>query len=122
MRVTIIEDEDILLDILKEKFLRANFDVAFAKTGEDAISVISTSKPDVVLLDLILPGKSGFDILGELKASAELKSVPVIVLSNLGQEDEMNRALQLGAKDFIIKTQYPINEVVEKVRNTIKKV
>lgn len=122
MRVTIIEDEEILLDILKEKFSREHFEVSVARDGEEAVPVISEAKPDVILLDLVLPQKSGFQVLEELKADSELKRIPVMVLTNLGQEEEMRRALQLGAEDFIIKTQYPLNVIVEKVKNKIKKI
>ncbi len=122
MRVTIIEDEEILLDILREKFSREKFEVSVARDGEEAVPVISEAKPDVILLDLVLPQKSGFQVLEELKADSELKNIPVMVLTNLGQEEEMRRALQLGAEDFIIKTQYPLNVIVEKVKNKIKKI
>ncbi len=77
--------------------------------------------PDLILLDLVLPKKSGFDVLTELKADPELKNIPVIVSSNLGQDEEIKRALQLGAMDYLVKSQHPINEVVEKVNAQVLK-
>lgn len=73
------------------------------------------------MLDLILPKKSGFDVLHEIKADPVLRSIPVIVISNLYQDEDIKRALQLGAEDYIVKSQHPINEVIDKVRGYIIK-
>lgn len=121
MKILIVEDEEILSKVLEEKFKRASFDTATAKNGEDAFPTAKKFSPDVVLLDLILPKKDGFQVLKELKSDVDLKIVPVIVLSNLGQDEEIKRALQLGADDFMVKTQHPINEVIEKVKNLMLK-
>ena len=119
MKIVIVEDEEILLKVLKEKFEKANFDVAVAVNGEEAMGIVKKFQPDVILLDLILPKKSGFEVLQEIKSDPELKQTPVIVLSNLGQDEDIKRALQLGAEDYIVKTQHPINEVIEKVKSRI---
>lgn len=119
MKVVIVEDEEILLKVLKEKFEKAGFDVAVAIDGVQAIPVIKKSNPDIILLDLVLPQKHGFEVLQNLKASSELKTIPIIVLSNLGQDEDIKKALQMGAEDYIVKTQHPINEVVEKVKNRL---
>lgn len=119
MKVAIIEDEEILLKVLKEKFEKSGFQVVAAVDGEEAMVVIKKTKPDVVLLDLILPKKDGYAVLEDLRADSELSMIPVIVLSNLGQDEEIKRALQLGAVDYLVKTQHPINEVVEKVQERL---
>lgn len=119
MRVAIIEDEEILLKVLKEKFEKANFDVTTAINGEEAASVIRKHHPDIIILDLVLPQKSGFEVLRELKSDAELKTTPIIVLSNLGQDDDIKKALREGADDYLVKTQHPINEVIEKVKDRL---
>ncbi|OGY62824.1 MAG: hypothetical protein A2745_03470 [Candidatus Harrisonbacteria bacterium RIFCSPHIGHO2_01_FULL_44_13] len=119
MKIVIVEDEEILLKVLKEKFEKANFDVWSAINGDEAFAVIKKTLPDMVVLDLILPGKSGFEVLQELKLDAETKLIPVIVLSNLGQDEDIKKALQMGAEDYIVKTQHPINEVIEKVKARI---
>lgn len=80
------------------------------------MSLVKSFHPDLVLLDLILPKKDGFEVLQELKADPGLKQIPVVVLSNLGQDEEIKKALDLGAVDYLVKVQHPINEVVEKVR------
>ena len=119
MKVVIVEDEEILLKVLQEKFKQAGFEIASAVDGSEAISVVKKFMPDVVVLDLILPKKTGFEVLEEIKSDPQLKQIPVVVLSNLGQDDDIKKALQLGAEDYIVKTQHPINEVVEKVKGKL---
>lgn len=116
MKIVIAEDEEILIKILREQFEKEGFAVALAADGMEAMSVIKKSKPDVVLLDLVLPKKNGFEVLEELKASEDIKMIPVIVLSNLGQDEEIKRALKLGATGYLVKNHHPISKVVEKVR------
>lgn len=119
MKIVIVEDEEILSKVLEEKFRKANFDVAIAVDGEEALPVIRKFSPEIIILDLILPKRSGFEVLQELKTNPELKAIPVIVLSNLGQDEDIKKALQLGAEDYIVKTQHPINEVIEKVKERL---
>lgn len=119
MKIVIVEDEEILQKVLKEKFEKDNFKVFVASDGEAAFSVIKKSQPDIILLDLILPKKSGFEVLEEIKGDASLKTTPVIVLSNLGQDEDIKKALQMGADDYLVKTQHPINEVVDKVKERL---
>lgn len=116
MKITIVEDEEILLRVLKEKFENAKFDVSTVADGERAMVVIREVQPDIVLLDLILPKKNGFEVLQEVKSDPKVKSIPVIVLSNLGQDEDIKKALQIGADDYIVKTQHPINEIIDKVK------
>src|SRR3989344_1705671 len=121
MRIVIVEDEKILLKILEEKFREEKFEVFSAMDGEEALVVIKDASPDIIVLDIILPKKDGFKVLEELKLDVKLKQIPVMVLSNLGQEEEINKALSLGAAGYLVKTQYPIKEVVEKVKDQIAK-
>lgn len=119
MKLVIVEDEDILLKVLKEKFEKAGFEVAIATDGEQAMTIIKSVRPDIVLLDLVLPKLDGYAVLEYLKADLELKAIPVIVLSSFEQDGEIKRALQLGAVDYLVKTQHPINEVVDKVKEAL---
>ena len=116
MKILIVEDEEILAKVLQEKFEKEDFKTVLAVDGELAISLAKSTRPNLIILDLILPKKSGFEGLKELKDDPELKTIPVIVLSNLGQDEEIKRALALGATDYLVKTQHPIKEVIEKVK------
>lgn len=119
MKILIIEDESALLEVLRDKFVKSGFEVKTAKDGAIDMKFIREFFPDMILLDLILPKKSGFEILEDLKNNPETRAIPVIVLSNLGEDENIKRALFAGAVDYFSKTQHPINEVVEKVKDYI---
>lgn len=116
MKILIVEDEDALARVLREKLEKEDYEVEVVDNGADAFSVAEKTRPDIVILDLILPKKDGFEVLAELKADAELKTVPVVVLSNLGEDEHIKRAFSLGASDYFVKTQHPLLEIVEKVK------
>lgn len=119
MRILIIEDEEILLRVLKNKFEKNGFEVEITVDGEQAIPAVKRFQPDIILLDLILPKKDGFAILQELKADAGLRSVPVVILSNLGQDEDIKRAFKMGAVDYFVKTQHHSEEIIERVKNRL---
>jgi two-component system cell cycle response regulator len=116
MKLLIAEDEEILLKVLREKFEKEKFTVITATDGASVIPLVKSGKPDLILLDIILPKKNGLDVLRELKASPETDNIPVIIMSNLGDDEKIKEGLSLGADDYLVKTQHPINEVVEKVK------
>lgn len=120
MKILIIEDEPILANVLEEKFSRESFDVEVIHTGEEALPRIKKFLPNLVLLDLLLPKKSGFEVLAEMKADPELKLIPVIILSNLGEAENLKKGLALGADDYLIKAQHPLKEVIEKVKRHLR--
>jgi len=117
MKILIIEDEPILVRVLEDKFKGLGLEVKVATNGDEAISMAASFKPDLILLDLILPKKSGFEFLEALRADPEIRNIPVIVLSNLGQEEDIKRAFELGVKDYLVKIHHPTNEVVEKIKS-----
>jgi len=120
MKILIVEDEEALFNVLRERFANEGYEVGIAEDGEKAIIEARKFKPDIILLDLILPKKDGLSVLEELKADAELKAIPVIILSNLAEDDSIKKGLALGAQDYFVKTQHPIGEVVEKVDSYIR--
>ena len=95
--------------------------VMTALDGEEGLRKIYSEKPDLILLDLMLPRKSGFDILKEIKADPKVKDIPVIILSNLAQEKEIEQGLALGAVDYLVKTDYSIQQVMEKIKKALEK-
>ena len=115
MKILIVEDEDVLSLVLEEKFKNEGYEVMIAKDGQEAQPKAEKFKPNIILLDLILPKKGGLEVLEGLKASPEIKLTPVIVLSNLEGDETIKKALALGAADYFVKTQHPIAEIVEKV-------
>jgi len=119
--ILIIEDDDFFRELVKKKLLSVNFDVVESIDGEKGVKAIKEKKPDLVLLDLLLPNVDGFEVLSKVKSDPNLSSIPIIVLSNLGQQEDIERALKLGASDFLIKSQFDIDQVIEKIENILEK-
>lgn len=113
-KIIIAEDEPILLDVLKDTFEEAGWEVKTVLDGEEAIAALDAEKYDVMLLDLLMPKKDGFEVLEYINSEPELKHLSIIVLSNLGTEPDINKAMDLGAKDYFIKTRHPMSEIVDK--------
>lgn len=116
-----IEEDKFLRKIYKNKFISAGFEFSEAINGVEGLNKVFYEKPDLVLLDIILPMKNGFDVLIEMKKNEELKKIPVIILSNLGQESDIKKGLAFGAADYLVKTEVSISEVVEKVKEHVLK-
>ena len=114
--ILVVEDEEFLVRALKDNLESEGYTVSVAMDGEAAFTELEKRKPDLILLDLLLPKKNGFDVLKEIKENLEWKLVPVVILSNLGEDSEIKRALDLGANDYFVKSQHPIQEVIDKVR------
>jgi CheY-like chemotaxis protein len=118
--ILIVEDEEFLVRALKDNLESEGYKIKVAANGEEAIKVIRKDRPVLVLLDLLMPRMDGFKVLEELKKNPEWRLIPVIVLSNLGGDADIKRALELGADDYFVKSQHPIEEVVEKVREYLE--
>lgn len=116
-KIVIVEDEEALARVLKEKFEGEEFTVELAMDGKVALPIIQKMRPDLVLLDLMLPKRDGIDVLKDIKMDRDLENLPVIVLSNLDGDEDIKQAIALGAKDYFVKSQHPIKEVVEKVKD-----
>lgn len=115
-RVLIVEDEEFLIKALGDNLESEGFTVDMALNGEEAMEKIRKQRPDIILLDLLLPIKDGFYVLEELRKNPEWKLIPIIVLSNLDSDTEIKRALELGADDYFVKSQHPIEEVIDMIK------
>jgi len=120
-KILMIEDNVYLLKIYRNKLTRAGFEFIEATNGEEGLNKVISEKPDLVLLDIILPRKSGFDILIEMKKKKATKNIPVVVLSILGQESDVKRGLALGAQDYLVKTNTSLSGVVKKIKEWLAK-
>jgi DNA-binding response OmpR family regulator len=119
IHILVVEDETFLVKIYTVKLKREGFDVSIATDGEQAVKMATELKPDIILLDLILPKMNGFEALEKMRLNPDLKKTPVIVLSNLGQDEDIKRAESLGATDYLVKANFSIQEVIAKVRATL---
>ena len=118
-KILIIEDEEILSSLLVKRLKESGYDTASAYDGEEGLKKIKEENPDLILLDIIMPKKGGFEVLEEMKKDEKMKKIPVIIISNSGQPVEVSRALDLGVKDYLIKTQFDPREVIEKVNKQL---
>lgn len=117
MKVLIAEDDQFLANAYRVKLSKAGFKVLITADGEEAIKALAEFKPDVILLDLIMPNKDGFATLEEIKSSSQYKQIPVIVASNLGQKEDVDRVKKLGANDYVVKSNMKLDDLVTKIKN-----
>ena len=115
-----VEDDRLIGTILSKKLLSSGFDLIHAKNGDEALAALKAGVPDVIALDLVLPNMSGFDILQEAKKDPRTANVPVIILSNLSKQSDIERAKLLGAQKFLVKAAVSLDQIVEEVRGLLK--
>ncbi len=120
-RILVVEDETFLVKIYDVKLKKEGFDVGIATDGEAALAMAVSFRPDLILLDLLLPKLDGFEVLRRLRAEPKTKHIQVIVLSNLGQEEDMKRARALGAEDYLIKADHTLQEIIAKIRQQLER-
>ncbi len=118
--VLIIDDDPFILDMYVLKFKQSGFHIEIARDGKEGLQKIKEMKPDVVLLDVVMPILDGFEVLQDLNKKNLLGETRVILLTNLGQKDDVERGLNLGAKDYVIKAHFTPSEVVEKVKSVLQ--
>lgn len=120
-KVLIIEDDKFLLKLYSEKLQNEGFEVIESITGEEGLNKLFADKPDSIVLDLILPRKNGFEVLSEIKLNPETKNIPVIILTNLGQDTDIKRGLELGAATYLVKTEFSVNKLAEIIKEQLVK-
>jgi two-component system phosphate regulon response regulator PhoB/two-component system alkaline phosphatase synthesis response regulator PhoP len=121
-KILIVEDDKFLRDLLSRKLQEEKFEIVTAIDGEEGIKKTNEEKPDMVLLDLILPSINGFEVLKKVKENPKTSAIPVIILSNLGQREDVERALNGGAKDYLIKANFTLDEILEKIKKYLPSV
>lgn len=117
----IVEDDNFLIKAYQIKFEREGFSVFIALDGEEGLEIVKKEKPTLIVLDLMLPKMNGFEFLKKIKSEEDLKNIPVIALSNLGQRADQEKAFSLGAAEYFIKTEHTLEDIVDKISKYIKK-
>jgi CheY-like chemotaxis protein len=120
-KILLIEDEEIMVNLLQKKLTQEGYEISVARDGEEGLKLIREAVPDLVLLDIIMPKKGGFEVMEVMQKDRRLRKIPVIIISNSGQPVELDRAKELGAKDWLIKTDFDPQEVLDKVVKQIGK-
>ncbi|NMB48240.1 response regulator [Candidatus Kuenenbacteria bacterium] len=116
-KILIIEDEASLLYALQSQLSVAGMETMTAADGEKALPLIFKEKPDIIVLDIILPKIDGWELLKKIKANKATKNIPVVIISNLSDDDSRLKGLELGAKDYLTKIDYSISDLVEKIKS-----
>jgi len=120
-KILFVEDEPSLQKTISEVLVQEGFQVLSASDGEEGLRFAANENPDLILLDLILPKKDGFEVLKELKADEKMKDIPVIVLTNLEGVGDVEKALSLGAKTYLVKANYELDDVLKLVKEHLRK-
>ncbi|HEV7454491.1 MAG TPA: response regulator [Candidatus Saccharimonadales bacterium] len=118
-QVLVVEDDNFLRTVYATKLTKAGFTIEIATDGIEALELLKTFIPDIILLDLIMPRKDGFSTLEDIKKQENLRNIPVIITSNLGQQEEIDRVMAMGATDFITKSNLSLNDLIDKINETV---
>lgn len=115
--VLVVEDDTFLANAYRVKLTKAGFTIRIAVDGEDVFAILAEFVPNIIILDLMIPKRDGFEVLKLLKADDRWKNIPLIVASNLGQEEDVGRAMKMGANDYVIKSDLSLNDLITKIRS-----
>lgn len=120
-KILIAEDDEFLANAYRVKLTKVGYEVKNVKNGNEALEAIASFPPDLIILDLMMPEMDGFEFLLRRKNDPKLLGIPCIVASNLGQSDDIVRAMKLGASDYMVKTELTMKDLVEKIANILNK-
>ena len=122
-KILLVEDDPFLSSLLKNRLQKEGLEINLAKDGEEAVNLLKSTKPDLVLLDIILPKKSGFEVMEEIRNDPQIQSqeMPIIIISNLGQPEDISRGQELGAIEYFVKAKTSIDELVQKIKSFLEK-
>lgn len=118
-KLLIIEDEPVLNKALQDFMTAEGFEVATAIDGEEGIRKVFSEMPDLILLDIMLPKKDGYEVIKEIKADEKIKNIPIILLTNLGSVNDVEKAIELGATTYLVKADYKLEEVMQKIKSVL---
>lgn len=121
-KILIVEDEFSLLNVLKMKFEQGNYKVYIASNGKEGIEMAKKEIPDLILLDIIMPEMDGFEVLKELKDNKETKGIPVVILTNSGREEEVEKGYEMGALDYLVKANLSLEIIEDRVDHWLKNI
>lgn len=116
-----IEDDKLISKILSQKFIDSDFDLINSKTAEEGLEILKTTTPDVIVLDIILPQMSGFEMLQRINSDPNLRNIPVVILSNTSNPSDISRAKQFGVKKFLVKAATSLDQIIAEVSEVCKK-
>jgi DNA-binding response OmpR family regulator len=120
-KILIVEDDQYIRELLTQSLSSEGYDVLQAGSGEEGIESVYLNIPDLIILDLLLPKIDGFEVLRILKDKPGTKHIPVVILSNLGQQEDIERGMELGASEYLVKPQFSLNQINERIKSAFDK-
>ena len=118
-KILIVEDDPLMSRMYQKIFKFEGYEVEMAGNGEEGLKIALKEKPDIILLDIVMPKMDGMEMLQKLKADAETRDIPVVILTNLSDYEKISEALSLGAMDYLVKANYKLEDLLEKVRTVL---
>ena len=115
-KILIVEDDIQTSRVYESQLAKEGFLTILARDGEEALKLLIYGRPDLVILDLMIPKKNGFEVLGEIRKNPEFLKIPILIISNLGQSGDKDRAMGLGATEYLVKVDHPIKEIISKIK------
>ena len=119
-KILIAEDDQFLCKAMTTKLTKEGYEVKIALDGVQLMDLLKSYIPDLIILDLLMPKKDGFEVVKEVKADPKLKNIPILIASNLGQSSDIQQILALGATDYLIKSEFTLESLVQKIKNILK--
>lgn len=117
--ILLVEDDPFLIEIYSKKLAEAGFFAEVVSNGEEVLAKVKEKKPELVILDIVLPQVDGWEILQQIKQDPELKNTKIVILSNLGQKEEVEKGIESGAEKYLIKAHFTPSQVVEEIKKII---
>jgi len=118
-KIIIAEDDNFLANAYRFKLTKSGYEIKITGDGVETLAALHAQKPDLLILDLVMPKKDGFMVLGEMKKDPNLAHLPVIVASNLMQKEDIDKAMALGATDYVVKSDLSLNQLIEKIKKAV---
>ena len=119
-KILLIEDDEFLRKVIIKKLKKEDYIILEAIDGEKGLRLAKEEDPDLILLDLVLPEMTGFEVLAELKRDKKLTKIPIVILSNIGEEEDIKKGLKMGAKDYLIKANFTLEEIIQRIEVALK--
>lgn len=120
-KILIVEDDEFLSNAYRVKLTKSGFETQQAMDGEQVFTKLQTFTPDLIILDLVIPKKDGFEVIKELKANEKWKTIPIIVISNLSQQEDMKKILDLGVSAYLLKISMSLEQIIKKINEILAK-
>lgn len=121
-KILIVEDERSLVEIMGMKLKKEGYEVFSAQSGKEGVEKAKTEKPDIILLDIIMPGMNGYEVLEILKRGIGTASIPIVIVSNSGRDEEIEKGRSMGAVDYLVKSQLSLDEMAERIGQLLENI